>query len=326
MIHMSTIKKLLFLCIVLLFAGVPAAGAMNIVATTTVYADPISAIGGEHVSVTTIADPTVCPHLQGDIIDTRIQMQKGAIVEADYFFHHNSPTMDNIAKQAVDRFLDANFGRTPNWITTDQQVWNTPELAAAFAGEIKEILVTLDQAHADQFEANYHAYIRSIEAGDLSAEEKERIGGQDAIVMVWQRDAAESWLGLNVVSIFGPEFYMQGRHTPVKVIDDINANPERYRNVRYVIENMQSGEMAKGIEEALHDHGIMAERVIFTNFPRSLPGADSIPGIIAHNKALVDTGTEPAAPKQPGAESTPMTLIPVIGALSIIALHLKRRK
>jgi len=323
---MSTMKQLLFILFVLFIAGVPAAGAMNIVATTTVYADPISAIGGDHVSVTTIADPTVCPHLQGDIIDTRIQMQKDAIVEAEYFFHHNSPTMDNIAKQAVDRFLDANFGRTPDWITTDQQIWNTPEQASTFAEEIKEILISLNPAHGEDFEVNYRAYLRSIEAEDLSGGEKERIGGQDVIVMVWQREAAESWLGLNVVSIFGPEFYMQGRHTPVKVIDAINADPEQYRNVRYVIENMQSGEMAKGIEEALHDHGIMAERVIFTNFPRSLPDVDSLPGVIRHNKQTVD----PEAASIPGepvpAERSSMALIPVIGGILAVAAFLIRKE
>jgi hypothetical protein len=105
--------------------------------------------------------------------------------------------------------------------------------------------------------------------------------------MVWQEDAAENWLGLNVVSIFGPEGYMGGQYTPAKVVDDINANPEKYQNVKYVIENMQSGEMAKGIEEALHDRGIMADRVIFTNFPESMEGVDSLPDVLTHNKDVV---------------------------------------
>jgi len=106
-------------------------------------------------------------------------------------------------------------------------------------------------------------------------------------VMVWQQEAAEQWLGLNVVSIFGPEFYMGGQYTPAKIVDDINANPDKYRNVQYVIENMQSGELAKGIEEALNDNGIGADRVIFTNFPKSLDGVESIPGVLDHNKEVV---------------------------------------
>lgn len=55
----------------------------------------------------------------------------------------------------------------------------------------------------------------------------------------------------------------------------------------YVIENMQSGEMAKGIEEALVDIAVKSKRVIFTNFPRSVEGVESIPDVLKYNKNLL---------------------------------------
>jgi len=89
------------------------------------------------------------------------------------------------------------------------------------------------------------------------------------------------------VNIFAPEFAMNGTKTAAKAVDDINANPAKYKNVSYVIENMQSGELAKGIEEALKDKGINAKRVIFTNFPGSVEGTDTMAEVLNHNKQLV---------------------------------------
>ncbi|WP_342679900.1 metal ABC transporter solute-binding protein, Zn/Mn family [Methanofollis sp. UBA420] len=266
---------------------------MDIVATTSVIADPVEAIGGDHVNVIAVADPTICPHMQGEIIDSRIQMQKDFIASADLFFAHNSGMDKPVVMPAVEKFMQTNYGRKVNWTVISAQDWNTPEKAKVFAGEIKDKLVAADGANATAYEANYDAYCDAIDAADLTEEEKSRTEGQDVIVMVWQREAAENWLGLNVVAVFGPDFYMGGQFTPAKVVDDIAANPEKYRNVRYVIENMQSGEMAKGIEEALHDRGIGADRVIFTNFPKSLAGVDSLPDVLVHNKEAVTPTDRP---------------------------------
>jgi zinc/manganese transport system substrate-binding protein len=92
---------------------------------------------------------------------------------------------------------------------------------------------------------------------------------------------------MNVVNYFAPEFAMNGTKTAAKVVDDINANPDRYKNVSFVIENMQSGELAKGIEEALKDRGINATRIIFTNFPGSVKGAAGMAEVLEYNKQLV---------------------------------------
>jgi zinc/manganese transport system substrate-binding protein len=130
---------------------------------------------------------------------------------------------------------------------------------------------------------------------------------------------------------------MGGKFTPAKVVDDINANTSRYRNVKYVIENMQSGELAKGLEEALVSKGIPARRVIFTNFPKSVPGVESLPDVLRYNKGLVmpgQTGKTQAATQGVPANTekgeqvtkTPLGVAACIPVVFAAALLLARRR
>ncbi len=112
------------------------------------------------------------------------------------------------------------------------------------------------------------------------------------------------------------------KYTAAKLVDDINANPEKYANVTYIIENMQSGELAKGVEEALNDQGIPAQRVVFTNFPKSVPGVETIPDVIAYNKGLVMTQTTPTTTPAPEA---PVGILAALGAVAIGLLLISRR-
>jgi zinc/manganese transport system substrate-binding protein len=273
----------------LLVLLVPAAGALDVVSTTSVLWDPIQYIGGEQVNVIYIADPTICPHMQSDIIPSRIQMEREFISTADLFVAHNGSVDAEYVMPYVDDFMQANGYGEVAWVTLNNSsmVWNTPSSARELANETKGWLVAADPQNATLFEERYAEYVELINASDLSDEERGLIAGQDAIVMVWQQEPAEVWLGLNVVNIYAPEFYMGGNQTAARVVDDIIANPDKYADVRYIIENMQSGEMAKGVEEALLDRNVTVERVIFTNFPKSLPGVDSIPDVLAYNKGLV---------------------------------------
>jgi len=270
--------------------------ALNVVSTTSVLWDPVQSIGGDYVDVIYIADPAVCPHMQGDIIPNRIQIEKEFIQSADVFVAHNSSVDQQYVMPYVNDFMKANEYGTVEWVTLKDpaMTWNTPEKAAELAEEVTGWLIAADPEHAAYYTGRYEAYVGEINAaGQLTAEEKETIPGQKVISMIWQKDAAEQWLELDVVDIYAPDFYMKGSYTAVKLVDRINANPETYKDVVYVIENMQSGELGKGVEEALTDKGFAVERVVFTNFPKSIDGVGSIPDVLAYNKHLVSPG--PAA-------------------------------
>jgi zinc/manganese transport system substrate-binding protein len=186
-------------------------------------------------------------------------------------------------------------------------------------------LIAADQENRSYYEARLDEYLAQIDSADITSEERDRISGQDIIVMIWQQEAAEDWLGLNVVTIFAPDFYQKGQFTPQAVVDDLYNSPEKFRNVRYIIENMQSGEMAKGVEESLHDQKINATRVIFTNFPKSIPGVDTLPDVLRYNKALVtppDNGGTTTAATTPAAPLTYSSagwwLVPLGVALGVL--------
>lgn len=319
----------LFLLSILLIQGV---NALTVVSTTAVLWDPAQYIGGENVEAIYIADPTICPHMQADIIPNRIQMEQDFIKNADLFIAHNGSVDQSYVMPYVTDFMAANDYGTVNWVTLEDpsMTWNTPSGARKLSTEVAGWLIAADPANQDYYEARLKNYLSQIDAADLTTEERNLVSGQDAVVMIWQEDAAVDWLGLNAVNIYAPEFYERGQYTPRAVVNDIYNNPEKYRNVRYVIENMQSGEMAKGLEEALGDNGISVERVIFTNFPKSLPGVDSLPDVLQHNKALVTPAQ--AASSQTTASPTPtaasISLFPALIGICVaffLVLHSNRR-
>ncbi|MBN1431531.1 MAG: zinc ABC transporter substrate-binding protein [Methanomicrobiaceae archaeon] len=267
----------------------PAVCALDVVSTTSVLWDPVTEIGGDQVNAIYVADPAICPHLQGDIINNRIQMNRDFIVGADFFVGHNSSVDSQYVIPPLNEFMEANGYGTIDWIflKDPNMSWNTPEDALLLADEVKGWLISADPENEAYYEQNYADYIESINLADITDDEAAIIGGQDVIVMIWQKKPAEQWLGLNIVDFYAPDFYMGGQYTAAKLVDRIQEDPGKYANVKYVIENMQSGELAKGVEEALNDLGIPAKRVIFTNFPKSLDGVNSIPDVLDYNKGLV---------------------------------------
>jgi len=317
-------EKIRLLMVTLLLAGLlafPVSAELKIVTTTSVLADPLETIGGDRVTVVTVSDPGLCPNMQADVIANIVQVKQDFIRNADLYAAHNGSIDKNDIMPVIDKFMAANEFGNVTWQTPrdPNQNWNTPVSALLLAAEEKEWLEKADPANTSYYEGRYADYIPKIAAQNLTGEEKQKISGQDVIVMAWQKNAAEDWLGLHVVSVFAPEFYQNGNYTPAKIVDDINAHPEKYRNVRYVIENMQSGEMAKGIEETLHAQGINATRVIFTNFPKSVDGIDSIPEVLAYNKKLVTPVSVQTSTTTVPAPLDSICVIAGIGAAVIIA-------
>lgn len=320
--------RLLLLSVVLLgFLVLPVSAELKIVTTTSALADPLETIGGDNVVIVTVSDAGLCPHLQADVIANIVQMKQDFIKNADMYAAHNGSIDKSSIMPVVDKFMAANNFGNVTWQTPENpdQNWNTPATALQLVAEEKDWLEKADPANTSYYENRYADYIKKIAAQNLTADEKQKIAGQDVVTMVWQKNAAEDWLGLHVVSIFAPEFYLNGNYTPAKVVDDINANPEKYRNVTYVIENMQSGEMAKGIEEALHAQGINAKRVVFTNFPKSVSGVDSIPEVLAYNKGLVtpegSTAAVPATTQSPLGTGVVIAGICAAGAALCLCRH-----
>jgi len=262
---------------------------LRIVCTTSVLMDPATYIGGDNVEAISIADPTLCPHLQTDIIPNRIQLHMDFIKNADMFMAYNDSNDQKYNIPAVNDFMKANnFGEVSwNTVSNPSRGWNTPTNARLLADEVIGWITEKDPANQSYYEERYNGYVKSFDAAQPTEDERKKLNETSVIVMLWQREPVEKWLGMNVVNLFAPEFALNGTKTAAKVVDDINDHPDRYQNVSFIIENMQSGELAKGIEEALKDKGINVRRVIFTNFPGSMEGVNTMADVLRHNKELV---------------------------------------
>jgi zinc/manganese transport system substrate-binding protein len=266
-----------------------APATLKIVCTTSVLMDPATYIGGDRVEAISIADPTLCPHLQTDIIPSRIQLNMDFIKNANMFMAYNDSNDQKYNMPTVNDFMKANNYKAFEWntVSNPSRGWNTPANSKRLAAEVEGWLASKDPANKTYYEQRNNDYAKSFDAVEPTEAEKKQLNQTQVIVMLWQKEPVQNWLGMKVVNFFAPEFAMNGTKTAAKIVDDINANPDKYQNVTYVIENMQSGELAKGIEESLKDKGINATRVIFTNFPGSVPGADTMAEVLSHNKQLV---------------------------------------
>ncbi len=262
---------------------------LRIVCTTSVLMDPATYIGGDNVEAISIADPTLCPHLQSDIIPNRIQLHMDFIKNANMFMAYNDSNDQKYNIPAVNDFMKANDFGEVSWktVSNPSRGWNTPTNARLLADEVKGWIAEKDPANQSYYEERYNGYVKSFDAAQPTEKERKKLNETSVIVMLWQREPVEKWLGMNVVNLFAPEFALNGTKTAAKVVDDINENPDRYQNVSFIIENMQSGELAKGIEEALKDKGINVRRIIFTNFPGSIEGVSTMADVLRNNKELV---------------------------------------
>ncbi|MDD5420428.1 MAG: metal ABC transporter substrate-binding protein, partial [Methanomicrobiaceae archaeon] len=209
-------QRLILLALAALLIAAPASATLKVVSTTSVLWDPIRHIGGEKVEAIYLADPALCPHMQPDVINNRIQLQREFIRDADLFVAHNGTVDQTYVMPFVEKFMDANRYGEIAWVTPEDPaaIWNTPADARDLVTEVKGWLVAADPANEAYYEERYLSYIALINATEPDEEERDLIGGQDVIVMYWQKDAAEQWLGLNVVGFFAPEFVLAGQHTP----------------------------------------------------------------------------------------------------------------
>lgn len=273
----------------------PMVSAFDVVTTTTVLWDPVQAIGGDDVKVIYIAEPSMM-HLETEKIPARIQQNADFIANASLFMAHNS-TMDKSAMDEVDKFRDANgYGKTSWKLLKPDAAWNTPESASELADTVKTWLEEADSKHKADYEKRATEYKAEImKAGNLTKDEKSALSKKYAIPIAWQEEPVKDWLGMNELYFYAPEFAYGGNKTPAKVVDSIKKDQAKIQAINivdsggyiFVVENMQSGEMGQGIEEALTDIGIKSKRVIFTNFPKSVEGVNSIPDVLTYNKGLI---------------------------------------
>jgi zinc/manganese transport system substrate-binding protein len=158
-------RTILVTCAVLLLAAPAAAsGTLPVVASTNVYGDIASQIGGSYVSVTSIlSDPNADPHLFEPgtrnalaVATARVAIQNGA--GYDDFMTKLERAAPN-GKRTVVTIADVLgvHGRDAN-----PHLWYDVPKLGRIAGAIEAALVRADAAHASAYRIGLHRFVASL--------------------------------------------------------------------------------------------------------------------------------------------------------------------
>jgi zinc transport system substrate-binding protein len=274
-------RSFIIVCVIALFITLAASvvscapekkADLNIVTSTSIIANIVENIGGDHVSVVNIIPPAQCPgHF--DIKPGDIKKLANASI---FFFHgwQGEKFSDDIIKSANNpNLIVEKLDIDGNWMVPSVQV-----TAAEKIGGIMGDLDTVNKATYDQNIAAYQNYVENKEAelkGKLSKLDVSNIN----VLCADQQEGFINWMGLNVVSIFGrPETL-----TP-QIIQEL-VDKGKDSNVVLVIDNLQSGpDAGKAIAQELG-----CARVILSNFPGGFEGINTWDGTIDKNIELILT-------------------------------------
>lgn len=157
-------------------------GPLNVVATTSMVADLVAAIGQDRTDVTGLMGPGVDPHLykasEGDVV---------RMAEADIIFYnglHLEGKMTEVFEQMRLRDIPT-FAVAENSIpdslrlasatytgSYDPHVWFDVSLWMQVAQEVERILTEMDPQHADFYAANAAAYLEDLEGLETYVQEQ----------------------------------------------------------------------------------------------------------------------------------------------------------
>ncbi|MEM1055490.1 MAG: zinc ABC transporter substrate-binding protein [Bacteroidota bacterium] len=175
-------------------------GRVSAIATTSIVADMVLQVGGEHVTVTPLMGPNVDPHLyrpsEGDV--TRMATADVVFTNGLNLEGKMGEALEQLASRGItvvavseavpeeDRRESVEFEGA-----YDPHVWMNPDLWALVAARTGEALADLDPENADTYRANAAAYADSLVALDDELRATLAAVPEDRRVLVTAHDAFE---------------------------------------------------------------------------------------------------------------------------------------
>ena len=171
---------------------------INIVATTTMLADLIDQIGGDHVSVSALMGPGVDPHLYQAGAGAVAKLQ-GSDVVAYHGLHLEGKmgeVFDSLNKQGhqticLEDGLDLTrlLSDENNSEVHDPHIWFDVSLWKEAADHVAAQMALLDEANAADYDANLETYLKELD--DLESYIKSRVAElpEDQRVLITAHDA-----------------------------------------------------------------------------------------------------------------------------------------
>ena len=173
------------------------AGKPRVVATTTMIADLVRRIGGEHVQLKVIMGPGVDPHTFKASPDDVAELKKAKAIFYNGL-HLEGKMVDLFEEQLKDKSVPVSGGvpetRLLAWQAGgggahDPHVWFDVELWAMAAAPVRDKLIQIDPAHADEFRKRHDELASSLAALHKEVREKLATIPRERRVLVTSHDA-----------------------------------------------------------------------------------------------------------------------------------------
>jgi manganese/zinc/iron transport system substrate-binding protein len=142
-------------------------GKLRVVATTSILADTVRRVGGDHVTVDGLMGPGIDPHRyspQPADVDklhgADLILFHGLHLEGkmDDLLTRNPPRKAVAVCESIPLSRLKSGGDGPH----DPHVWMDPQLWIVVVGMVRDALITADPAHREDYEKNTAAYIGEI--------------------------------------------------------------------------------------------------------------------------------------------------------------------
>ena len=279
---------------------------IQVVASTTLLADFVSAISGEEID--SIVDGGSCPGHYDPLPGDAEKVQA-----ADIVFCHGFETF-------LDSLLAENQSKYPLYGLAGMVEWGVPEYAIRYLNVITAKLNATYPTLASTFNANLQTYSDEIDAKEeelLTKISDWGLNGTKAVVMTHQVAFAE-FLGINVTGSWGQTDDTMSTQDIADLIALANDTTSKV-----IIMNRQSG-TSVGVEVA-NVLGIHA--VVFSNFPGSVNGTETYLSMLEYNINVLNDvmQTEPEKMSISGFSSISFTLALAL-SFGIVFVIMKRQK
>ena len=254
----------------------------KIVCTNSVLADFTSNILKDNFTIDYLMPAGACPS-QYDTTPSDINK----IISADIVISFGSPKMEGwlndllIYNQECKIIECGYIGE-----------WNIPSGAKKYVEIIRNELLILIPDNYENIMENSEKYLLEIDKTSIILQnmiKNNSMVDKKIICMQWHKDFIE-FLGLNVT-------YSYGSPSTLSLSDEIDIiNVASNREICAIIDNLQSGtDLGSRIAS---DSG--ASHIIFTNFPKAIPGTDNYLDMISYNTKKLIEGVKSYENKQGG--------------------------
>lgn len=170
---------------------------IRVVATTTMLADMVNAMGGEYVTVDGLMGPGIDPHLyKASAGDVELMQNADLIVYSGLHLEGKMGEIFENLKSMDKHIVKISEGLPESELIIDEatgahdpHIWFNVQLWKEASNNLKEGLITLDPEHEMDYTANYEAYVKTLDDLDTYVREQIETIPESSRVLVTAHDA-----------------------------------------------------------------------------------------------------------------------------------------